>query len=111
MATASGAMGALEVGSLHGARFIGLQDDIGSIKVGKLADLMVLDRNPLEDIRHTKEIRYVMKAGTLYDAATLDEVWPRARPFGPLPWADPDAWKRDDKPIGPADAPEAQRPR
>ena len=99
MATAVGPMGALEVGSLHGAHFLGMDADIGSIKVGKLADLVVLDKNPLDDIRNTKALRFVMKAGTLYDAATLDEMWPRVRPFGPLPWANPDAWRRDDRPV------------
>lgn len=114
MAAATGPMGALEVGSLHGARFLGMQDDLGSLTAGKLADLVVLDRNPLDDIRHTASIRYVMKAGTLYDAATLDEIWPRPRPFGPRPWASPDALQTDDKPVtifdaGPA-APAPRRP-
>lgn len=99
MASAVGPMAALEVGTVHGAHFLGMQDDLGSIAVGKLADLMVLDKNPLDDIRNTKEIRYVLKAGRLYDAVTLDELWPTARPFGPLPWANPDAWKTGDKPV------------
>jgi hypothetical protein len=110
MASAAGPMGALEVGTVHGAHFLGMQDDLGSLRAGKLADLVVLDRNPLENIRHTKELRYVMKAGTLYDAATLDEIWPRARPFGPLPWANPDAWKSDDKPVTTFDGPPVTTP-
>jgi imidazolonepropionase-like amidohydrolase len=110
MAAAAGPMGALEVGSLHGARFLGMQDDLGSLKAGKLADLVVLNQNPLENIRHTKDLRYVMKAGTLYDAASLDEIWPQARPFGPLPWASPDAWKSDDKPVTVFDGPPASAP-
>ena len=99
MASATGAMGALEMASLHGAHFLGMDGDIGSLKVGKLADLMVLDANPLQDIHHTKDIRYVMKAGTIYDASTLDEIWPVVRPYGQHPWANPDALRADDRPI------------
>ena len=43
---------------------------------------------------------YVMKGGILYDADTLDEIWPEARPFGPHPWVIPEALRSDDKPIG-----------
>lgn len=46
---------------------------------GKPADLMVLDRNPLEDVRHTKTIRYVMKDGWLFDGATLNMLWPEKK--------------------------------
>jgi Tol biopolymer transport system component len=94
-ASAMGAMGALEVASLHGAHFLGASDDLGSLAPGKLADLMVLNSNPLDDIRNTEDIRYVMKAGALYDADTLDEIWPRERPFGPRPWVDEDSLRED----------------
>jgi Tol biopolymer transport system component len=98
-ATALGNYGALEVASLHGARFLGAHEDLGSIEVGKLADMLILDRNPLEDIRATADIRYVMKGGILYEAMTLDEVWPERRPFGPHYWVDDDALRNDDRPI------------
>jgi hypothetical protein len=77
---------ALSAGTLHGARGLGLEADLGSLEVGKLADLVVLDRNPLEDIRHTLAIRSVMKSGVLYDGGTLDELWPTVRPFPGNPW-------------------------
>lgn len=98
-ASALGNYGALEVASVHGARFLGALDDLGTIEVGKLADLLVLDRNPLEDIRATADIRYVMQGGILRDGMTLDERWPERRPFGPHYWVDEDALRNDDRPL------------
>ena len=92
-------MGALEVASLHGARFIGREQDLGSLEVGKLADFMVLNRNPLENIRNTTDIQYVVKGGVVYDDETLDELWPRQRPYGTPYWLTPDALKSDVKPV------------
>ena len=56
------------------------------IEAGKLTDLVVLEANPLDDIRHTNTIQRVMKNGRLYDGETLDEQWPRQRPLGKLTW-------------------------
>ena len=100
-ASALGPMGALEVASLHGARFIGKEQDLGSIEVGKLADFMILNSNPLVDIRNTADIMYVVKGGVVYDDETLNELWPRQRTFGTGRWVIPDALKQDDKPIRP----------
>jgi len=97
IASALGNHGALEVASLHGARFLGADKDLGSLKVGKLADLIVLDRNPLQDIRATTDARLVMKGGVLYDAMSLDQLWPRAVPFGPTYWVSDDALQRNVK--------------
>jgi Tol biopolymer transport system component/imidazolonepropionase-like amidohydrolase len=98
-ASAMTPMQALEVASLHGARFIGREQDLGSIAVGKLADFMVLNRDPLVDIRNTTDIQYVVKNGVVYDDETLDELWPRQRPYGKAYWLVPDALRQDDKPI------------
>jgi Tol biopolymer transport system component/imidazolonepropionase-like amidohydrolase len=98
-ASALGPMGALEVASVHGAHFLGVEKDLGSIAVGKLADLMVLNTNPLENIRNTADIRYVMKGGILYDASTLDEIWPERKPFGEYYWVNRDALRSDDRPV------------
>lgn len=93
-------MEALRAATIHGAEAIGYAQDLGSLEPGKLADLIVLDRNPLDNIRHTTSIRYVVKNGDLYDGETLDRIapvktprpkqwwWdsgPSTAPVGPLP--------------------------
>ena len=75
----------LRAATLHSADAIGLDGDLGSLEVGKLADLQVLDENPLEDLEHSTSIRFVMKNGRLYEASTLTEIWPRKRPL-PTQW-------------------------
>jgi hypothetical protein len=76
----------LRVATAFGAEALGLQKDIGSVESGKLADLIVLDKNPLVDIHNTISIRYVMKNGELYDGATLDRIWPAPKKLGNQYW-------------------------
>ena len=76
----------LRAGTVYGAEAIGLGDDLGTIASGKLADILVLDQDPLADLRNTTSLRYVMKNGRLYEAETLNEVWPRQKPFPRPSW-------------------------
>ncbi len=96
-ASALGNHGALEVATLHGARFLGADKDLGSIEVGKLADLVVLNGNPIQNIRATADIQYVVKGGTLYDGMSLDQLWPKAVPFGPNYWVNEDMLQMNTK--------------
>ena len=89
---------ALEVATIHGATYLGLDADIGSLEPGKLADLIVLGADPLEKLENTEQVEAVMKGGVLYDPDTLATTWPEqgepqqawwhaARQGGPtLPW-------------------------
>lgn len=65
---------ALQAATIKGAEYLGMETEIGSLKEGKLADLIVIDGNPLEDIHHTENVVYTMVNGRLFDAATLNEV-------------------------------------
>jgi imidazolonepropionase-like amidohydrolase/Tol biopolymer transport system component len=67
-------MEALRSATLNGARYIGMDEEIGSLKEGKLADLIVIDGNPLENLFDTEKVAYTMINGRLYDAANMNEI-------------------------------------
>ncbi|HUP48820.1 MAG TPA: amidohydrolase family protein [Thermoanaerobaculia bacterium] len=70
---------ALRSATLSGAAYLGMDRDLGSIEAGKLADFIVLERNPLENIRNSESVIYTMVGGRLYDAATMNEIGNRPR--------------------------------
>lgn len=87
-------MEVLRQSTLTGAEKIGLARDLGSLEVGKLADLLVLDADPLADLRHLERLRYVMKNGLLYDAASMTQVWPTWQPLQRFFWMSPEDHRR-----------------
>ncbi|MBJ90629.1 MAG: amidohydrolase [Woeseia sp.] len=81
----------LKAATIDGARIIGVEQDLGSIEVGKLADMVILNADPLADIRNTVKIQHVIIDGRLYDGTTLDQLWPEQKALAPFWW-----WNKDD---------------
>ena len=71
----------LKTATINAANYIGAGKDIGSLEVGKLADILVLDKNPLEDIQNSNSLRYTIINGRMYNADTMNEEGnePKAR--------------------------------
>ena len=65
---------ALKAATINGAEYIGIGDELGTLEVGKLADLIILDKNPLENIRHSNTVTHTMINGRLYDVTTMNEI-------------------------------------
>ena len=81
-------MQALKTATNSPAHYLGMDADLGSLEKGKLADLLILDKNPLDNIRNTDAIDKVMLNGRLYEAETLDEVVTGDRKLKDLYWWD-----------------------
>ncbi|MEZ5708691.1 MAG: amidohydrolase family protein [Blastomonas sp.] len=77
---------ALKAGTIMAARSLGLDSDIGSLEPGKLADLVIIDGDPLADIRDSDKISHVMLNGRLYDAATMNEQVTGTHARAPYYW-------------------------
>lgn len=92
----SGGMTPLEVlkcATVNGSHIVGRPDEIGTLEPGKLADLIIFDKNPLDDIHNTNTIHWVMKNGELFEGDTLNQVWPEQKNLEPL-WF----WNHYDEP-------------
>jgi imidazolonepropionase-like amidohydrolase len=76
----------LKTGTINGATYLGLDEQLGSLKVGKLADIIVLDKNPLENIQNTNSVMYTMSNGRLFDANTMNEVGNNNKPRSKFFW-------------------------
>ncbi len=77
---------ALKVATSLGAEALGLDTDLGTLKAGKLADILILSKNPLDNIRNTNTLTHVIKNGRVYNADTLDEVWPKKQKAETFHW-------------------------
>ncbi len=77
-------MEVIRASTISSAIVIGRATDLGSLEVGKMADLIVLDKNPLDDIHNTNTVKYVMRNGELFEAETLDQIWPDKKSLSPM---------------------------
>jgi imidazolonepropionase-like amidohydrolase/Tol biopolymer transport system component len=68
---------ALRVATINGAEYLGMDADLGSIEAGKLADIAVLDKNPLEAIENSDSVSLTVINGVVYDANSMDQLWPQ----------------------------------
>ena len=87
----------LRAATIDGARIIGVDQDLGSIEIGKLADMVVLNTNPLDNIRNTVDIDRVLMNGRLYNGDTMDQQWPDSVPLPNFWW-----WDQADRRFVPA---------
>ena len=69
----------MRAATLNPAKFFGLDQKLGTIEQGKLADLVLLEANPLEDIRNTQRIDLVIMNGRFYDRKALDKMLAQAQ--------------------------------
>ncbi len=79
-------MQALAAATINPATYLGMEQDIGSLEPGKLADLVILENNPLEDIRHSDQISHIVLNGRVYEAASLKEVYTGESALQPFWW-------------------------
>ena len=77
---------ALTAATRHGAEIIGVAQDIGTVQAGKLADLVVLNSDPMDNIRNTADLALVVKGGEVFEADTLNQIWPEQKPLPPQWW-------------------------
>jgi len=94
-------MEALRRATLAPARKLGMERDLGSLEAGKLADFVILNANPLQNIRNTMNIRWVVQGGFVWDAESMTQVWPERKPLGRFFWQTPEEFRRWAAPAAP----------
>lgn len=72
----------IKAATIDGAKYIGMDKDLGSLKAGKLADLVILNQDPLQDIETSDDIHQVMLNGRLYDVDSMNQVYPKEKQRG-----------------------------
>ena len=75
---------AIRFGTLNGAQYLGMERDIGSLEVGKLADLVVIDGDVLNDIAQSDKVKFVMQNGRLFDVANMHQIAPQKKARQPF---------------------------
>lgn len=79
-------MQALAAATINPASYLGMDRDLGSLEAGKLADLVILDSNPLEDIHNSDQISHIVLNGRIYEAEPLSEVHTGDSALQPFWW-------------------------
>jgi imidazolonepropionase-like amidohydrolase/Tol biopolymer transport system component len=92
---------ALRTATINPAHYLGMEADLGSLEAGKLADVIVIDGDPLEDIRVSEKVTYTMVNGRLYDSATMNQIGNHPQERGPLWWETSRAWEKRDGAVVP----------
>lgn len=75
---------AIQCATINGAKYHGIDEDLGSLEVGKLADLVVLEKDPTNEIKNTRSIKYVMKNGVIYNGMNASRVYPEPKQKGKM---------------------------
>lgn len=76
----------LKAGTINGAEYLGMDTEIGSLETGKIADLIILNKNPLEDIQNSNSVAYTVINGRLYDTETMNEIGNYDKPRSSFYW-------------------------
>jgi adenine deaminase len=77
---------ALQTATINPAMTLGFDDYIGSLEAGKLADFIVLDKNPLDDIKNTESVKFTVANGRVFDSETMNEIGNYNKPRGKFYW-------------------------